>query len=409
MKTKKIILFFLIFLISFTTRSQSQNVSLSSGYTNQSFYSMENGEVQNIANDNWDIAFSTDDFSSTIRINDGKGVQLYTYHLGDTSDWDVINNSTTNILYNPMYNSDITWQVGAFDINTTSGFDYGWGVYNLQTHHIIGDSIFLIQTVNGNWKKIWIKSKQSGEYFFKYANLDGTDIVNTSIQATNYSNKRFIYYSLDQDLVSDREPELSEWDISFTKYITPVQGTPYPVTGVLSNIGIKIAKAINIANPFNYTDFSTHTFIEDINSIGCDWKTFQGSYIIDNNRCYFVKDYNNNVWRIIFTDFEGTTSGNIQFNTELIGSINSLDNNLQNYFNIYPNPASSDVNIIYETNRDVKLEIHDLNGKRIFNTILQKQDFSSVNIPLYNFNKGIYIVSIIDNENNLLRDKLIIN
>ena len=409
MKTKKINLFFLVFIISFTTRSQNQNVSLSSGYTNQSFYSMENGEVQNIANDNWDIAFSTDNFSSTIRINDGKGVQLYTYHLGDTSDWDVINNSTTNILYNPMYNSDITWQVGAFDINTTSGFDYGWGVYNLQTHHIIGDSIFLIQTVNGNWKKIWIKSKQSGEYFFKYANLDGTDLVNTSIQAANYNNKRFVYYSLDQDLVSDREPELSEWDISFTKYITPVQGTPYPVTGVLSNIGIKIAKAINIANPFNYTDFSTHTFIEDINSIGYDWKTFQGSYIIDNNRCYFVKDYNNNVWRIIFTDFEGTTSGNIQFNTELIGSINSLDNNLQNYFNIYPNPASSDVNIIYETNRDVKLEIHDLNGKRIFNTILQKQDFSSVNIPLYNFNKGIYIVSIIDNENNLLRDKLIIN
>tara|TARA_B100001094_G_scaffold182382_2_gene176784 strand:- start:2599 stop:3711 length:1113 start_codon:yes stop_codon:yes gene_type:complete len=370
---------------------------------------MQNGEVLNIANDNWDIAFSTDAFSSTIRINDGKGAQLYTYHLGDTSDWDIINMSTPNILYNPMYNSDITWEIGAFDVNTTSGFDYGWGVYNLQTHHIIGDSIFLIQTVNGNWKKIWIKSKESGEYFFKYANLDGTDIVNTSIQAANYNNKRFVYYSLDQDIVKDREPELSEWDISFTKYITPVQGTPYPVTGVLSNVGIKIAKAINIADPFNYIDFSSHTFIEDINSIGYDWKTFQGSYIIDNNRCYFVKDYNNNIWRIIFTNFEGTTSGNIEFNTELIGSINSLENDLQKSFKIYPNPASSDVNIIYETNRDVALEIHDLNGRRIFNTILQKQDFSTVNIPLYNFNKGIYIISIIDNENNLLRDKLIIN
>ncbi len=398
-----------IFMISFNIQSQNQNISMNSGYINQSFYSMQNGEVLNIANDNWDIAFSTDAFSSTIRINDGKGAQLYTYHLGDTSDWDIINMSTPNILYNPMYNSDITWEIGAFDVNTTSGFDYGWGVYNLQTHHIIGDSIFLIQTVNGNWKKIWIKSKESGEYFFKYANLDGTDIVNTSIQAANYNNKRFVYYSLDQDIVKDREPELSEWDISFTKYITPVQGTPYPVTGVLSNVGIKIAKAINIADPFNYIDFSSHTFIEDINSIGYDWKTFQGSYIIDNNRCYFVKDYNNNIWRIIFTNFEGTTSGNIEFNTELIGSINSLENDLQKSFKIYPNPASSDVNIIYETNRDVALEIHDLNGRRIFNTILQKQDFSTVNIPLYNFNKGIYIISIIDNENNLLRDKLIIN
>ncbi len=398
-----------IFMISFNIQSQNQNISMNSGYINQSFYSMQNGEVLNIANDNWDIAFSTDAFSSTIRINDGKGAQLYTYHLGDTSDWDIINMSTPNILYNPMYNSDITWEIGAFDVNTTSGFDYGWGVYNLQTHHIIGDSIFLIQTVNGNWKKIWIKSKESGEYFLKYANLDGTDIVNTSIQAANYNNKRFVYYSLDQDIVKDREPELSEWDISFTKYITPVQGTPYPVTGVLSNVGIKIAKAINIAAPFNYIDFSSHTFMEDINSIGYDWKTYQGSYIVDDNRCYFVKDYSNNIWRIIFTSFEGTISGNIEFNTELIGSINSLENDLQKNFKIYPNPASSDVNIIYETNRDVKLEIHDLNGRRIFNTILQKQDFSTVNIPLYNFNKGIYIISIIDNENNLLRDKLIIN
>ncbi|MAX68806.1 MAG: hypothetical protein CMP60_03845 [Flavobacteriales bacterium] len=406
---KNYTLFMFIFMISFNIQSQNQNISMNSGYINQSFYSMQNGEVLNIANDNWDIAFSTDAFSSTIRINDGKGAQLYTYHLGDTSDWDIINMSTPNILYNPMYNSDITWEIGAFDVNTTSGFDYGWGVYNLQTHHIIGDSIFLIQTVNGNWKKIWIKSKESGEYFLKYANLDGTDIVNTSIQAANYNNKRFVYYSLDQDIVKDREPELSEWDISFTKYITPVQGTPYPVTGVLSNVGIKIAKAINIAAPFNYIDFSSHTFMEDINSIGYDWKTYQGSYIVDDNRCYFVKDYSNNIWRIIFTSFEGTISGNIEFNTELIGSINSLENDLQKNFKIYPNPASSDVNIIYETNRDVKLEIHDLNGRRIFNTILQKQDFSTVNIPLYNFNKGIYIISIIDNENNLLRDKLIIN
>ena len=35
---------------------------------------------------------------------------------------------------------------GAFDTNQTGGFDYGWGVYNLQTHHIIGDSLFLIKS-----------------------------------------------------------------------------------------------------------------------------------------------------------------------------------------------------------------------------------------------------------------------
>ena len=116
--------------------AQNNQISLSSGYSNQSFFSMQNGEVLNIPNNDWDIAFSTDAFSSTIRINDGKGVELYTYHLGDTSNWSTINNSTQNIVINPMYNSDLDWEFGAFGNNQTSGFDYGWGVYNMQTHHL---------------------------------------------------------------------------------------------------------------------------------------------------------------------------------------------------------------------------------------------------------------------------------
>ena len=407
---RKHILFILIYMISFNIQSQNQFVSMNSGYANQIFYSMQNGEILNIQNDNWDIAFSSDAFSSTIRINDGKGVQLYTYHLGDTSDWDMINTSTPNILYNPMYNSDITWETGAFDINTTSsGFDYGWGVYNLQTHHIVGDSIFVIQTINGNWKKLWIESKQSGEYFFKYSNLDGTGLVNTSIQASSYSNKRFIYYSLDQDLILDREPELSSWDITFTKYITPVQGMPYPVTGALSNVGIKVAKAMNISDPYNYTDVLSHTFLDDINTIGYDWKSFQGTYVVDNNRCYFVQDYNNNIWRVIFTFFEGTSTGNIEFNTELVSTNNSVNTDIIKNFEIYPNPTSKDVNIVYEFTEMVTLQIHDIHGRIIYNTILEDHQFATMTLPVYIFEKGIYIVSIIDNDNNQHKEKLIIN
>ncbi|MAR40387.1 MAG: hypothetical protein CMD22_07040 [Flavobacteriales bacterium] len=408
---KKYILFILIYITSFNIQSQNQSISMNSGYDNQIFYSMQNGEMVNIQNDNWDIAFSTDAFSSTIRINDGKGVQLYTYHLGDTTDWNMINTSTPNILYNQMYNSDITWETGAFDINTTSsGFDYGWGVYNLQTHHIVGDSIFIIQTINGNWKKLWIESKQSGEYFFKYSNLDGTGLVNTSIQSSNYNNKRFIYYSLDQDLLHDREPDLSSWDITFTKYITPVQGMPYPVTGVLSNVGIKVAKAMNISDPFNYIDVSSHVFLDDINTIGYDWKTYQGTYIVDNNRCYFVKDYNNNIWRVIFTVFEGTSTGNIEFNTELVSTSNSVKTDIIRNFEIYPNPTSTDVNIVYEFTEMVTLQINDIHGRLIYNTNLEDHQFASITLPIYNFEDGVYIVSIMDKDNNNQHiEKLIIH
>ena len=158
---KKYILFkiALTFVLNITAQNQ-ENISLNPGYSHQSFYSMLNGEVINIENDNWDLAFGTDIYSANIRINGGKGVELYTYSLGDTSAWSSINSSTINILTNPMNNSDTSWGYGAFLMNQASGmFDYGWGVYNIQTHHIVGDSLFLVRTINGNWKKLWVERK----------------------------------------------------------------------------------------------------------------------------------------------------------------------------------------------------------------------------------------------------------
>ena len=98
MNTKKNILIIIItqLIICGTIIAQSNQVSLNSGYENQSYYSLENGEILNIANNNWDLAFSTDAYSANIRINDGKGVELYTYTNGDTSAWSSINNSTPN-------------------------------------------------------------------------------------------------------------------------------------------------------------------------------------------------------------------------------------------------------------------------------------------------------------------------
>ena len=313
---KKILL--ALFVISINIHAQNTLVSMQSDYKNQIFYSMTNGEVLNVQNDDWDISFSTEIMSSTIRINGGKGVELFTYPLGDTSSWNNINTSTPNILSNVMHNSDTSWAMGAFDKYTLGGFDYGWGVYNLQTHHVVGDSLFLIRTVNGNWKKLWIKRKVAGEYIFKYADLDGSNIIDQSIIASNYSDKRFIYFSLDQNQIIDREPNLLEWDITFTKYITdyPFQGSfvPYSVTGALINDGVEVAKALNIASPSTYTDYSQHDFETIINGIGFDWKTYQNSYVVDNSRCYFIKDLSNNIWRLFFTSFDGASTGNIEFN-----------------------------------------------------------------------------------------------
>ena len=372
------------------------SISLGSGYANQSFYSFSNGEIVNVDNSNWDLGFSLEGFSATIRTNDGKGVELYTYHLGDTSSWSMINNSSSSSLTQPMYNSDTSWTIGAFDQNQLGHPDYGWGVYNQSTHYVVGDSLFIVKTVNGNWKKLWIESLTvSGEYLFKYANLDGSDLQSNSILKSSYSGKHFVYFSLDQNAILDREPLSTEWDITFTKYVTPVMGMAYGVTGVLSNTGIKVAKALNIGSAATYSDYSSHSFETEMNTIGYDWKSYQGgAYVLDPSRCYFVKDFNQNIWKIYFTGFDGMSTGNIEFNTELLSSTSIDYHSNFSKFNLYPNPAKEEVTIMIDTKeQEAEIEIFDLSGKLIFNKNVLG-GFKAYNLDLSSYQKGFYVLAI---------------
>jgi hypothetical protein len=401
----------IITIILFYISPQAQNVQISMGnnYANQIFYSMQNGEIKNISNDNWDLAFTTDQYASTIRTNDGKGVELYTYHLGDTSDWQNINTSIVNNLSSNMYNSEISWYDGAFENNSLGHPDYGWGVYNMINHNVTGDSLYIIKTVNGNWKKVWIQElTTTGEYVFKFANLDGTNEISQSILKTNYTDKNFIYFSIDQNTITDREPISSEWDITFTKYISPIQGMPYPVTGVLTNINVEVAKATGITGPLTYFDYSNHNFDSEINSIGYDWKSYQGSYIVDANRCYFIKDENENIWRLVFTSFDGMSTGNIEFNVELISNTSSVNINSPNSLNVFPNPTTYMTNLIFDFEDECLLNIFDVSGVKVYTKKLYNRGLEIISLPTENFDSGLYFL-VISKENSILaKEKLIV-
>ena len=404
----------LLLFISLNLFSQNQSISLLPSYTNQSFYSLENGEVANLNNTDWDLAFSTATMSSSIRINAGMGTELYSYPLGDTTDWNTFNSSNlSNWL--PIYNSDTNWFVGAFDKNSTSMFDMGWGMYSMITHHVTGDSLYAIKTVGGDWKKLWIQKLANDEYTFKYANLDGTNEINTSVSKLNYSDKNFIYYSLDQNSVLDREPNSIDWDITFTKYITPVQGMPYGVTGVMSNDGVQVAQVDNLPDPNSYSDYSQHSMSTEINTIGYDWKSFDMStfsYSVEPYRCYFVKDLQDKVWRIIFTSFEGSSTGNIDFNTQEMTSstsISELQSDIST-FEIYPNPITdNNLTIVFDNSfYETQLEIFTVTGKQVFDKNINGAGFQAKSLSLPNLDKGLYIVSI-SSRGNSIQKKLLIH
>lgn len=397
----------ILFYIS--PQAQTVQISMGNNYANQVFYSMQNGEIKNISNDNWDLAFTTDQYASTIRTNDGKGVELYTYHLGDTSDWQNINASIMNNLSPGMYNSEISWYDGAFENNSLGHPDYGWGVYNMINHNVTGDSLYIIKTINGNWKKIWIQElTTAGEYIFKFANLDGSNEITQSILKTNYTDKNFIYFSIDQNTIIDREPISSEWDITFTKYISPVQAMPYPVTGVLTNNNTEVAKATGVTDPLTYFDYSNHNFNNEINSIGYDWKSYQGNFVVDANRCYFIKDKNENIWRLVFNSFDGMSTGNVEFNTELIFNTSSININKTNSLNVFPNPTTQNTNLIFDFEEECLINIYDISGVQVYSNQLNSTGLELINLPTGNFDAGLYFLVVYKENRVLAKEKLIV-
>lgn len=394
---KKLLLFIVICLPALGF-SQADSVSIDAGYTHQAFYSFSNGLVKKSTSD-WDLAFGIGGFNVDIRTNEGHKVKLYLYPNGDTAAW---NNIDTTGLHNwmPRHNDENNWSNTAF---TTGGNhpDYGWGVYNSTTHDVVGDSIYILQTKAGDFKKLRIDGMyaMTAEFKFTYADLDGSNEMTGTVKKTDYTGKNFAYYSIDNNNVLDLEPMAADWDIVFSKYgaVQP-QGGYYNVTGVQTNKNRTSAEArgVNI----NTVDWNTQNFVSEVGTIGWDWKSFNMttfSYDIEDSLTYFVADTNNNVWQITMTAFDYTV-GKFVFNKKRVSGVSVED--ITNGFNevkLFPNPATENVtlNIISEhVANDIDVNIYSLTGQLVWSRKVDIVSQTNIEIPVHNWQKGIYIVRI---------------
>ena len=411
---KIILTYSLTLLFVYSYSQSSDSVTLNPSYTHQSFYNLNDGEIANIDNTNWDLAFSSSGYGSAIRINAQAGVELYVYPNGDINDWNSVDISNINN-WSSIMNSDTTWTIGAFNSTSvpTNSLDLGWGVYSTITHHITGDSLHIIKLSNGDYKKLQMIKLSSGVYDFKYANIDGSDEVTTNVSKSNYTSKNFGYYSLTNETELDREPDSDSWHILFTKYVSEIYpGTNYAVTGVLTNKNIEVAKAENV--DVSNANYNSYSFSSQINTIGYNWKSYNMSsfsYDIVDSLCFFIKDDFGSIWKLQLTGFEGSSSGKINFNTENILSASDNIAN-ENIFAIYPNPTTSkEIKIIYDLDYSTgslhKVEFFDMNGKLVKSLELANYGFIERNVNLYDLKSGVYFVSLITNEKSF-QQKLII-
>jgi hypothetical protein len=350
---------------------KSDSISMSAGYTSEVYYSLKNGVVLTSPRATWDIAFRTMKLSSSILTNDGAGVVLYTYPKADTSGWAAVDTSGLSS-WTPMYNDPTNWENGAFSRNATGHPDYGWGKYNDVTHNLTGDSLFIIKLRDGSFKKLWIVKKLSAAdiYSFRYANLDGTNEVNVvedfkSITATDFSG-----YSLQTNERVNFEPVKSSWDILFTKYMSvQPNGTPYPVTGVLSNDSVKTKKFYPVS--LDYDDFGAGTWDSTRSSIGWDWKAFNMTtfaYEVADSTVYFIKPVSGDIYKLIFTAFVGSSTGVVKFDVVKAAGAGVLEPAVNDFqISVYPNPAKDRINIKMtgKTGEDLTFTLTDLSGRQL--------------------------------------------
>jgi len=386
-------------------------VSVGAGYVNQNYYQLSSGTKSAVPKSEWDIAFQTSgSMSYSIEINSASGVTLYTYPNGTTAAWAGTMDTTGLSTWPKMYNSETTWNTGAFNQNANPAdqFDLGWGNYDMSTHFVNGDSLFVIKLTNGDFKKLWIKNLANGVYNFVYANLDGTNEQTRTLTKSAYATKNFGYYSLVNNAEVDHEPVANtNWDLVFTQYTADL-GIPYTVTGVLANQGVVIAKMYPVAGADTITNYAGQTYSSNINAIGYNWKAFTGgAYVVEDSTAFFVQAKDSAIWRVVMTGFGGSADGNNIFSKEKLKSapvvppptgINEISKLAT--LSLYPNPVAkgTDLNVVIDlvkANSEVSVAICDFTGKQVFRTKVNNQaGLKAFAIPTSGLRPGMYVVAL---------------
>jgi len=409
-----------VFSIAISFGQEFDQISVGASYSEQTFYDLETGTKTTIDGDEWDIAFTVFGFQDAgIFINEAApsmGVELELYDLG-------INDFNASIsqadIVDRRYNSEKSWMNGAFNEgrDLADFSDYGWGFYNPMMQSVEGVKLFALKLRNGEFIKLKIDVLAATEYTFRYANLDGSNEKTVSFDKSDFNGKQMAYFSFNNGQVMDLEP--AEWDLVYTRYSSPVEAGPdeilnYVVTGILSADGVRVAQADGVdPSTVMESDFAS-SYSTSIDVIGFDWKdidinTFQWSLVAD--RAYFVKTADNNIYKLYFVDFEGSSTGVTTIEkTEVISTSTSdvLDANVS-IGSVFPNPSSGVFSFNYTSDEanSIKMAAYRMDGQQVYSQMIDVPAGESViTIDQLSF-AGNYIL-VLDNGSKIYSQKLII-
>ena len=410
---KNILFTTFIFATSISLSAQSfVQVSMGAGYAQQAYYRLSDDNVEQVANENWDLAFSMIGQTDVgVSINESTtsvtGMPAPELKLFLTNASDFSEAIDTSSFGDRLYNDESGWDNGALNNVATPGdpFDLGWGQYNVTNHSLTGTRIFAVELRDGTHKKFMIENFAQGSYNLKYANLDGSDEQTVSISKANFPEAPIALFSFASGEVL---PSVGAFDLLFCRYYTKLDdGTgnllDYPVSGVLSAPGVEVAQADEIdPATVEYAAYEDSLSTE-LDVIGYDWKAFDFTlgWVMPDDRAYFVKTPDNLIYKLVFVDFEGSSTGVTTFEKTELGVLSSVRDRNSNFeqASVYPNPVVDEATVAFtlkQQQNNLQMRLTDLSGRTVWQTngVPGNEGLNIVNLPRLDLPQGMYILSI---------------
>ena len=331
-------------------------ISTGNGYGKSAYYKFADGASQQIAHDAWDIAFSNlgpqqagifvNESTASVNGQPGPAVEAYdplVFDFNETIDPGIL------LPEQQLFNPEHSWAEGAFNTgrDTSNALDYGWGGYDPNLQKIVGYRVFALKLRDGTYRKISFDEYTGASFTFRVANLDGSNLSTHTINTTPGNGSPLVYFSL--GAAGSNVPTATDWDLVFCRYVALLADgsgglLPYFVTGVLTADGYQTARAAGIdpatVDHVPYLDSLSHR----LDIIGHDWKYFDltsGWSVLD-NRAYFVKTKQNQLYKLVWVDFGGASTGTATLERTYLGELSAapdLPAGISGVL-VYPNPAA---------------------------------------------------------------------
>ncbi|PZF73951.1 HmuY family protein [Taibaiella soli] len=272
------------------------SVSMDADYKWQVFYSLRsNAEISRNLKTAWDLGFEATTDGYHVVLNTSKS--MFSMNTGK-QDFDQVSISDT-----AGFSAHKHWDSPSGNLDSTAIGDWR------------GRQDVFVITRGFNEKgqalgfvKVQLLAADASGYTIRCGALDGSS--DKTITITKDANYNLAFLSFENGITQvSVEPPKTAWDIEFTQYThiyTDLDNMPYTVTGCLLNRYTTTAAADSTIafDAINYDKAMTYTYTSAVNTVGFEWKTFNGtSYTVDMNHCYVVHTQNDLYYKLHFIDF----------------------------------------------------------------------------------------------------------